>query len=79
MLEELLLREKQKGIKPDPPEIDAFMKATAIAGQKTNFQTDYVLKVCNFCSVNFILITIILLPRLLNMFFIFENMMIYIF
>ncbi|ESW34861.1 hypothetical protein PHAVU_001G187700 [Phaseolus vulgaris] len=45
MLEELLLREKQKGIKPDTPEIDAFMKATAIAGQKTNFQTDYVLKI----------------------------------
>ncbi|RDX62153.1 ABC transporter G family member 34, partial [Mucuna pruriens] len=44
MLEELLRREKQSGIKPDP-EIDAFMKATAISGQKTNLQTDYVLKI----------------------------------
>ncbi|KAG5072726.1 hypothetical protein JHK86_007937 [Glycine max] len=44
MLEELLRREKQAGIKPDP-EIDAFMKATAIYGQKTNLQTDYVLKI----------------------------------
>ncbi|TKY62019.1 ABC transporter G family member 39 [Spatholobus suberectus] len=44
MLEELLRREKYEGIKPDP-EIDAFMKATAISGQKTNLQTDYVLKI----------------------------------
>jgi len=51
MLEELLRREKQAGIKPDP-EIDAFMKATAIYGQKTNLQTDYVLKVCNFVGTS---------------------------
>nr|KYP71088.1 ABC transporter G family member 39 [Cajanus cajan] len=44
MVEELLRREKQEGIKPDP-EIDAFMKATAISGQKHNLQTDYVLKI----------------------------------
>ncbi|XP_047174890.1 ABC transporter G family member 39-like isoform X1 [Vigna umbellata] len=44
MLEELLRREKEKGIKPDP-DIDAFMKATVISGQKTNLQTDYVLKI----------------------------------
>ncbi|ESW34862.1 hypothetical protein PHAVU_001G187800 [Phaseolus vulgaris] len=44
MLEELLRREKQKGIKPDA-DIDAFMKATVISGQKTNLQTDYVLKI----------------------------------
>jgi len=49
MLEELLRREKQKGIKPDA-DIDAFMKATVISGQKTNLQTDYVLKVCNFVA-----------------------------
>ncbi|KAL2345196.1 hypothetical protein Fmac_006481 [Flemingia macrophylla] len=44
MVEELLRREKQLGIKPDP-EIDAFMKATAISGQKHNLQTDYILKI----------------------------------
>lgn len=37
--------EKQHGIQPDP-DIDAFMKATAVAGQKTSLITDYVLKVC---------------------------------
>jgi len=49
MLEELLRREKHKGIKPDS-HIDAFMKATVISGQNTNLQTDYVLKVCNFLT-----------------------------
>lgn len=44
MLVEASRREKQEGIKPDP-EIDAFMKATAVAGQKTSLITDYVLKV----------------------------------
>jgi len=47
MLEELLRREKKGGIKPDA-DIDAFMKATVLSGQKTNLQTDYILKVCNF-------------------------------
>ena len=46
LLAELSRREKQAGIKPDP-EIDAFMKATAIAGQNTSLITDYVLKVCS--------------------------------
>ena len=45
MLVELSRREKEAGIKPDP-EIDAFMKATAMAGQETSLITDYVLKVC---------------------------------
>ena len=45
LLTELSRREKEVGIKPDP-EIDAFMKATAMAGQETNLVTDYVLKVC---------------------------------
>ena len=45
MLEELLRRERQAGIKPDP-EIDAFMKATAMTGHETSLVTDYVLKVC---------------------------------
>ncbi|KAL6327277.1 hypothetical protein AAG906_017834 [Vitis piasezkii] len=43
LLAELSRREKEAGIKPDP-EIDAFMKATAIAGQETSLVTDYVLK-----------------------------------
>ncbi|CAJ1886766.1 unnamed protein product [Sphenostylis stenocarpa] len=43
-LVELSRREREVGIKPDP-EIDAFMKAIALSGQKTNLVTDYVLKV----------------------------------
>ncbi|RHN48647.1 putative sulfate-transporting ATPase [Medicago truncatula] len=43
LLMELSRREKDAGIKPDP-EIDAFMKAIALSGQKTSFVTDYVLK-----------------------------------
>lgn len=45
LLSELSRREKQANIKPDP-EIDAYMKATAVAGQNTSLVTDYVLKVC---------------------------------
>lgn len=45
LLTELSRREKAAGIKPDP-EIDAFMKATAMAGQEASLVTDYVLKVC---------------------------------
>ena len=45
MLVELSKREKEAAIKPDP-EIDALMKATAMAGQETSLITDYVLKVC---------------------------------
>ncbi|RDX73571.1 ABC transporter G family member 39, partial [Mucuna pruriens] len=43
-LVELSRREREAGIKPDP-EIDAFMKATALSGQKTSLVTDYVLKI----------------------------------
>ncbi|XP_010658730.1 pleiotropic drug resistance protein 2 [Vitis vinifera] len=43
LLAELSRREKESAIKPDP-EIDAFMKATAMAGQETSLVTDYVLK-----------------------------------
>ncbi|KAK9282777.1 hypothetical protein L1049_010998 [Liquidambar formosana] len=51
MLAELSRREKEAGIKPDP-EIDAFMKATAMAGQETSLVTDYVLKILglDICS-----------------------------
>ncbi|KAL7195891.1 hypothetical protein ACSBR1_036008 [Camellia fascicularis] len=44
MLVELSRREKEAGIKPDP-DIDAFMKATAMSGQETSLVTDYVLKI----------------------------------
>ncbi|KAK6231796.1 hypothetical protein SCA6_001869 [Theobroma cacao] len=44
MLSELSRREKEAGIKPDS-EIDAFMKATALAGQETSLVTDYILKI----------------------------------
>ncbi|MBA0767830.1 hypothetical protein Gotri_016685 [Gossypium trilobum] len=44
MLSELSRREKEVGIKPDP-ELDAFMKATAVAGQETSLVTDYILKI----------------------------------
>ncbi|XP_038900427.1 pleiotropic drug resistance protein 2-like isoform X1 [Benincasa hispida] len=44
LLVELSRREKETGIKPDP-EIDAYMKATAMAGQETSLITDYVLKI----------------------------------
>ncbi|KAF2300774.1 hypothetical protein GH714_015692 [Hevea brasiliensis] len=43
MLLELSRREKEAGIKPDP-EIEAFMKAAAVAGQETSLVTGYVLK-----------------------------------
>ncbi|KAM5559550.1 pleiotropic drug resistance protein 2 [Rosa sericea] len=51
MLAELSRREKEAGIKPDP-EIDAFMKATSLSGQKTSLVTDYVLKILglDICS-----------------------------
>uniref|UniRef100_A0A5B7ABS0 Putative pleiotropic drug resistance protein 2-like n=1 Tax=Davidia involucrata TaxID=16924 RepID=A0A5B7ABS0_DAVIN len=51
MLAELSRREKEAGIKPDP-EIDAFMKAIAMAGQETSLVTDYVLKILglDICS-----------------------------
>ncbi|XP_019059159.1 PREDICTED: ABC transporter G family member 39-like isoform X2 [Tarenaya hassleriana] len=44
LLAELSRRERDAGIKPDP-EIDAFMKSTAIAGQETSLVTDYILKI----------------------------------
>ncbi|KAL6656651.1 hypothetical protein ACP70R_004431 [Stipagrostis hirtigluma subsp. patula] len=44
MLSELARRERNAGIKPDP-EIDAFMKATAVEGKETNVMTDLILKV----------------------------------
>ena len=44
MISELARRERDAGIKPDP-EIDAFMKATAVQGQETNIITDAILLV----------------------------------
>lgn len=46
MLSELSRRERNAGIKPNP-EIDAFMKATAVEGKETNLITDIILKVCS--------------------------------
>ncbi|KAM3377923.1 pleiotropic drug resistance protein 3 [Capsicum galapagoense] len=37
-------REKEAGIVPDP-DIDTYMKAISVEGQKTNLQTDYILKI----------------------------------
>lgn len=50
MLSKLLKRETEAGIKPDH-EIDAFMKAAAQEGQKSNLATDYVLKVLSLSRV----------------------------
>lgn len=44
MLVELSRREIEAGIKPDP-EIDAFMKAISMSGQKSSLVTDCILKV----------------------------------
>ncbi|GAB2272212.1 ABC transporter G member 34 [Dionaea muscipula] len=44
LLAELSRREKEARIKPDP-EIDAFMKATAMEGQETSLVTDYIVKI----------------------------------
>ncbi|KAL6199773.1 hypothetical protein ACLB2K_029556 [Fragaria x ananassa] len=44
ILVELSRREKDAGIKPDPG-IDAYMKATSVAGQETSLITDYILKI----------------------------------
>ncbi|MCO5595596.1 hypothetical protein L7F22_049641 [Adiantum nelumboides] len=43
MLMELLRREREAGIKPDP-DMDMFMKATAVEGAETSLVTDYILK-----------------------------------
>ncbi|CAK8570044.1 unnamed protein product [Lathyrus sativus] len=44
MLTELLRREKEAKIKPDP-DIDAYMKAAALEGQQASVVTDYILKI----------------------------------
>uniref|UniRef100_A0A2C9W1A2 ABC transporter domain-containing protein n=1 Tax=Manihot esculenta TaxID=3983 RepID=A0A2C9W1A2_MANES len=44
VLTELLRREKQSNIKPDP-DVDVFMKGIAAEGQETNVITDYILKI----------------------------------
>ncbi|KAH9313294.1 hypothetical protein KI387_028329, partial [Taxus chinensis] len=43
-LSELSRRERDQGIKPDP-DIDVFMKAAAMEGQKSSMVTDYILKI----------------------------------
>ncbi|MCI09165.1 pleiotropic drug resistance protein 1-like, partial [Trifolium medium] len=44
MLTELLRREKEAKIKPDP-DVDAYMKAAALEGQQASVVTDYILKI----------------------------------
>ena len=44
MLAELSRREKAANIKPDP-DIDIYMKAAALEGQKTSVVTEYMLKI----------------------------------
>ncbi|MED6115266.1 transcription factor [Stylosanthes scabra] len=44
LLTELLKREKEANIEPDP-DIDAYMKAAALEGQHTNVVIDYILKI----------------------------------
>ncbi|XP_028802333.1 ABC transporter G family member 39 [Neltuma alba] len=44
MLAELLRREKEANIKPNP-DVDAYMKAAALEGQETSVVTDYILKI----------------------------------
>ncbi|PSS01154.1 ABC transporter G family member protein, partial [Actinidia chinensis var. chinensis] len=44
MLAELSRREKEANIKPDP-DIDIFMKASSLQGQKDSVVTDYILKI----------------------------------
>ncbi|PSS03109.1 Pleiotropic drug resistance protein [Actinidia chinensis var. chinensis] len=41
---EVSQREKQAGVVPDP-DIDTYMKAISVEGQKTTLQTDYILKI----------------------------------
>eukprot|EP00250_Pteridium_aquilinum_P014948 c22298_g1_i1 orf=828-5267(+) len=55
MLVELLRREKEAGIKPDP-EIDVFMKAMSMEGQDTSIVTDYVMKLLglDICADTFV-------------------------
>ncbi|KAL3843577.1 hypothetical protein ACJIZ3_000980 [Penstemon smallii] len=44
IMTELTRREKEAKIIPDP-DIDTYMKAIAVEGQKTNLHTDYILKI----------------------------------
>ncbi|CAI9101369.1 OLC1v1038675C1 [Oldenlandia corymbosa var. corymbosa] len=44
ILTELIRREKEAGIVPDP-DVDSYMKGSSIEGQKTTLQTDYILRI----------------------------------
>ncbi|KAH8501028.1 hypothetical protein H0E87_016017, partial [Populus deltoides] len=48
---EVIRREKQAGILPDP-DVDAYMKAISVEGLKSTLQTDYILKILglDICS-----------------------------
>ncbi|KAH7834726.1 hypothetical protein Vadar_019026 [Vaccinium darrowii] len=49
MIVEVITREKQAGVVPNP-DIDTYMKAISIEGQKTTLQTDYILKILGLDS-----------------------------
>ncbi|KAI8531790.1 hypothetical protein RHMOL_Rhmol11G0162800 [Rhododendron molle] len=51
IMAEVIRREKQARVVPDP-DIDTYMKAISIEGQKTTLQTDYILKILglNICA-----------------------------
>ncbi|KAK8690333.1 hypothetical protein V6N13_089026 [Hibiscus sabdariffa] len=55
LLSELVRREKHAGIYPDP-EVDLFMKATAIEGAESSLATDYILKMLglDICKDTFV-------------------------
>ncbi|CAK8543696.1 unnamed protein product [Lathyrus sativus] len=55
LLAEISRKEKHANIKPDP-DIDVYMKAVAIEGQKTNLITDYVLRILGLeiCADTFV-------------------------
>ncbi|KAJ3687421.1 hypothetical protein LUZ61_016585 [Rhynchospora tenuis] len=44
IMKEVLRREKQQGITPDP-DIDAYMKAISVEGQESSLQTEYIMKI----------------------------------
>ncbi|XVE82355.1 hypothetical protein DITRI_Ditri15bG0142000 [Diplodiscus trichospermus] len=51
IMKEVIRREKEAGIIPDP-DIDAYMKAISVEGQESTLQTDYILKILglDICS-----------------------------
>ncbi|KAH7833592.1 hypothetical protein Vadar_007950 [Vaccinium darrowii] len=68
---EVSRREKQAGVVPDP-DVDTYMKAISVEGQKTTIQTDYILKV--ILSAEFALIFFYIIPRIMPLTFLIVSM-----